>query len=673
MSDWREYILQHFQTPSHRLTLVADPDRLMLEERLLASIHANGFQLLRFDDPVQFRYAYESQFRHKWDRGEETELVVVLRSPEHDLDRLPYDLLCVGRRLRFQLSDLFPKLSYPVVRELDRADLDALFAAFQDYRGDELGDRGTRAYILRHVFGVSPETLRTAADVLKHLLSRHYAGRRVPPTIDSLLLERLQQLPEIRNWPLQAILADRSAFFDFVQHAWPRFLVEQHALITGAREPRIEYAEDIPFLPLDEPDVRAFVDSLFLEGYLRPIVVPDDFPSGKSWRRDDWTQVGVVRQPELDRQLRFEKLLTVARETLPDTAATHKEWGRFARTWAEVVILRHSFPATMPLPGPEYREDFGQLQLAVESRFAEWMQKRYLALYNYPPLPAPVMLHQIPHYLAHQLKAGRLKRVALIVIDGLALNQWLLIQTQLQASHSDWGFAETAVFAWVPTLTSVSRQSIFAAWPPLNFPSTWDRTDREPKHWTRFWMDEGLPEPAIGYFRGPNLDDDPDLDAWLQDTRSVVAGLVVNKVDDIMHGMQLGTQGMHQQVSLWAEQGNLPRLLSKLYQAGFTVFITADHGNIAAKGIGKPQQGALIEERGKRALQFSQPAFLAQAQAQYPDAISWRSDALPDAIHVLLADGLDSFDTLEEESVCHGGISLEEVIVPFIQVTSVPA
>ena len=57
----------------------------MLEERLLAALHTNGFQLLRFDDAMRFRYACETQFRQKWDRGEETELVVVLRSAEHDL------------------------------------------------------------------------------------------------------------------------------------------------------------------------------------------------------------------------------------------------------------------------------------------------------------------------------------------------------------------------------------------------------------------------------------------------------------------------------------------------------------------------------------------------------------------------------------------------------------
>lgn len=662
MADWRDYLLQHFQVPSHRLTLVADPDELMLEERLLAALRANDFQLLRFDDAVRFRYAYETQFRQKWDRGEETELVVVLRSPEHDLRHLPFDLLQVGRQLKFQLSDLFPKLSYPIVRELDRADFDLLYAAYQTYDGDELGDQGTRAYLLRHVFGVSAETLRTPADVLKHLLARHYTGRRVPASLDRFLLERLRQIRGAESWPLALLMADRSAFFNFLQRAWPRFLVERETAITGVRESRIDYGADAPLLPLDEPEVRAFVDSLFLEGYLRPIPVPTD------WRRDSWTEVGVTRQPEIDRQLRFERLIEAARQELPDAAATHQAWIKFAHTWAEVIVLRYGLPADSPLPAAV---GFEPLQLMVEQRFADWMQQRYLALHNYPSLPAPVMLHQVPHYLANQLKASKFQRVALIVIDGLALDQWLMIQSQLREDESDWKFAESAVFAWVPTLTSVSRQSIFAAWPPLNFPKTWDRTDREPNQWKRYWMDEGLSEHEVRYFNGADLDADPELDEWLHDPRARVAGLVLRKVDEIMHGMQLGTAGMHRDVDLWAERGHLARLLRKLQQAGFAIFITADHGNITARGIDRPKQGDLIESRGKRALQFSQPSFLAQAQAQFPTAIAWRSEALPDSVHVLLADGLNAFESPTEEIVCHGGISLEEVIVPFVQVMSV--
>ena len=65
MSIWRDHILQLFRTPTQRLTLVADPDGLMLEEELLATIRQDGFELLPFEDPIAFRYAYESNYRQQ--------------------------------------------------------------------------------------------------------------------------------------------------------------------------------------------------------------------------------------------------------------------------------------------------------------------------------------------------------------------------------------------------------------------------------------------------------------------------------------------------------------------------------------------------------------------------------------------------------------------------------
>ena len=105
-----------------RLTIVADPDGLLLEEGILEGIRQRGFDLIPFDDHIAFRYAYESKFRSRWDRGEQTDLVVVLRSSDSDLSALPFDLLQAGRRLSFNLGDIFPHLSYPVVAALDRSD-----------------------------------------------------------------------------------------------------------------------------------------------------------------------------------------------------------------------------------------------------------------------------------------------------------------------------------------------------------------------------------------------------------------------------------------------------------------------------------------------------------------------------------------------------------------------
>ena len=89
-------------------------------------IRERGFELIPFEDHIAFRYAYEPKFRSLWDRGEQTEQVVVLHSEARDLNCLPYDLLQAGRRLSFSLGEIFPNLSYPVVDTLDRRDLDAL-------------------------------------------------------------------------------------------------------------------------------------------------------------------------------------------------------------------------------------------------------------------------------------------------------------------------------------------------------------------------------------------------------------------------------------------------------------------------------------------------------------------------------------------------------------------
>src|ERR1017187_6001105 len=92
MANWRDQILNHFQPKVSRLTLVADPDGLLTEEGMVSAIRQRGFDLIPFEDPIAFRFAYESQYRSAWDRGESTDLVVVLRSTEQQLSKVPFDL-----------------------------------------------------------------------------------------------------------------------------------------------------------------------------------------------------------------------------------------------------------------------------------------------------------------------------------------------------------------------------------------------------------------------------------------------------------------------------------------------------------------------------------------------------------------------------------------------------
>ena len=225
MPSWRDEILKEFTPRAARLTIVADPDGLLLEQGILKEIEARGFELIPFEDRITFRFAYEMHYRSRWDRGELTDLVVVLRAGTSDLHTLPYDLLQADRRLSFNLGELFPNLSYPVVDALDRSDLDALYTAQAlEQPARPLGGSQTRGYVFRHVFGIAPETIRQVSDLLRFLLRRHHRGLRIPRDLDDHLIGLLRQDILFEEWPLEQIVPDRESFFAFLQERWPIFL-----------------------------------------------------------------------------------------------------------------------------------------------------------------------------------------------------------------------------------------------------------------------------------------------------------------------------------------------------------------------------------------------------------------------------------------------------------------
>ena len=110
-NSWQEHILKEFIPQVNRLTLVADPDYLVTEEDILQRLRERGFDILLFEYPVAFRFAYESKYRSKWDNGDTSiELVVVVHEEAANLRLLPYDIFQTDRKLSFSLGDIIPQL-----------------------------------------------------------------------------------------------------------------------------------------------------------------------------------------------------------------------------------------------------------------------------------------------------------------------------------------------------------------------------------------------------------------------------------------------------------------------------------------------------------------------------------------------------------------------------------
>ncbi len=173
---------------------------------------------------------------------------------------------------------------------------------------------------------------------------------------------------------------------------------------------------------------------------------------------EGWAQVGVEIDEHAFELRRYAGLLTHLEKELPTAEATHREWMQFAAAWAELTVLHHRLASAL---NQEAVDRHRALHLEVEARFAKWMLMRYHTLHSLPFLPMPTMVHHIPDYLAAYRHQHPGCRLALVIVDGLALDQWNLIRDHWIEEAHGWPIQESTAFAWVPTLTPISRQAIF--------------------------------------------------------------------------------------------------------------------------------------------------------------------------------------------------------------------
>ena len=664
-NSWQERILKEFIPQVNRLTLVADPDYLVTEEDILQRLRERGFDILLFGDPVAFRFAYESKYRSKWDNGDSSiELAVVVHEEAANLRLLPYDIFQTDRKLSFGLGDIFPNLSYSVIKSLDRGDLEPLYRAYLQYTPGKLGDNATKDFLLSRVFDLDAELIQQPSDLLLVLLRRHYRGRPISKNLDQRFIQTLHQGGRFEDWPLETIIQDREAFFSFLQERWPIFL--KHITTNKGVNIReslttyeLKYAGPAN-IPFDDEDVRVYIDTLFLDGLLQPVTYPQVSKSVQQW-----ITVGVRLDPEADHLRRLEGLIRSVETAIPIDDARYQDWFAFAHRWSELIVLWHE---TNVQKQSELEQQFYKVQKKVDTNFQAWVMKRYSSLHNLPPTP-PVMLHHIAHDIAQYIQTATKEKVALIIMDGLAFDQWIVLREVFSQQQLDLKFRENMVFAWLPTVTSVSRQSIFAGKPPLYYPESIFNTNKEATLWTQFWNDKGISQREVAYKKGLGEGTSlSEIEELLSHPKIRVVGFIIDKVDKIVHGMELGTAGIHNQVRQWATQGFMIGLLNLLLQNHFDVFITSDHGNIEARGCGQVSEGAIVDLRGVRARVYSDKVLRAQVQKRFPDAIDWPSYGLPENFLPLLAPNRSAFITEGKRAVGHGGISIEELIVPYIQV-----
>ncbi|MCB0536147.1 MAG: PglZ domain-containing protein [Bacteroidetes bacterium] len=281
--------------------------------------------------------------------------------------------------------------------------------------------------------------------------------------------------------------------------------------------------------------------------------------------------------------------------------------------------------------------------------FQEVLKTSYHQTKNSSAVKKPRIVSKILDYLNFNFRA---KKIALIVIDGMALWQYELLKNRLPGTKH-----EEVIYSWLPSITQLSRQAIFRGDTPLT--DYRQGPTSEEKLWKTYWKEKGCHEFEIAYQH-------EKTDFSNIDSVSKLA-IVLKDLDDKMHS-STDYADLLMLTKNWIERSKIAQIVDELISNGFTVFITSDHGNIQAKGwrglqgrekLGTNKSGS----RSERHIEYSEKWLSDEFMTNNPemgDSVVMEEQAIYFKTDL-------SFSN-KESLVTHGGAHLLEVLIPFVEI-----
>ena len=336
----------------------------------------------------------------------------------------------------------------------------------------------------------------------------------------------------------------------------------------------------------------------------------------------------------------YVKLLCKQLNTDVGEARTYKDWFAIAEQKAEIHVLSEQYRIPVDVEEANYS-------------FVDFVLKGFGKLSVEMNLSAPVLVSRTMEYIADHSK-----KFVFIVMDGMSEFDWRIISKSFAGIHYEKGQS----MAMIPTVTSISRQCLLSNKFPKELENPWSQS-KEKKEFIECAKSLGFTEAQIGYERGY----DADFGATIK-----CAAIIINDVDDMVHGQLQGRLGMYNDINVLADQHKLVDTVKRMLVQGFDVYISADHGNAPCTGVGKLMKtGVETETKSRRMIVLKDFANKDRLFEKYENLIEYPGYYLDKQFDYLICGVGESFDAKGDEVMSHGGITIDEVIVPFIKIKAV--
>lgn len=320
-------------------------------------------------------------------------------------------------------------------------------------------------------------------------------------------------------------------------------------------------------------------------------------------------------------------------------AINYRDWCRVANLKALIDNMAVGF-------GIEIETD------DIHKKFVEFILQNFGKLSSEMNEDGPVLVSRAMEYMV-----SHSDKFAIVVMDGMSEFDWYIISQ----SFGDIYYEKSDTYAMIPTTTSISRQCLLSNKFPCQLREPW-KQNKEKQEFIECAKELGYTSEQIEYKRG--------YDADFSTSVKCIA-IIINDIDDMVHAQKQCRLGMFNGISVLSKQGQLVKLVKCLIKKGFDVYISTDHGNTPCRGMGKLMRtGVEVETKSRRMIVLKDFADKQKHIDQYK-LIDYPKYYLSKEFDYLICGVGSSFDARDEEVMSHGGITVDEVIVPFIKIKAV--
>jgi CheY-like chemotaxis protein len=364
--------------------------------------------------------------------------------------------------------------------------------------------------------------------------------------------------------------------------------------------------------------------------------------------------------------------------------------------WAEVHSKLSEWDLRLDEVGDEgLRQSHADQKKELNIEFCKFVERNYSTCIRDEGRP-PLSVDIISRFVAPAVSAG--KRVYFILIDCMRLDQWYALEPLLQPYFD---ITRNIYFSILPTATPYSRNAIFSGLFPADiarkYPDKWESGDSDNRGRNRFEREFletqitrlGLKvKPGVKYFKVYTADEGNSIKGQVHTMSSLpLVAMVFNFVDILAHGrseseiiQELAPDegGFRSLMRSWFVHSSLFDILKSVAGQDAEVVITTDHGSVLGKraALVRGDRGTSTNLRYK----FGNNIGCDEKQAvnvKNPEDFRLPSEGLnknylmaKEDYYFVYPTRYHEFEKHYKGSFQHGGISMEEMIIPCALLTS---